>query len=128
MPDLTFTLTPNPTAVPLQNVTLSVTPSADFAPSSYSYQWRLGGSTIAGASGPSYKFDASTSLGFSTYTCSVSGLASNGALSYAETTNGILVRVVADASIFSRHLPKGANHLNESGQERFARLRNLGYV
>lgn len=128
MPDLTFTLTPNPTAVPLQNVTLSVTPSADFAPSRYSYQWRLGGSSIAGASEPSYKFDASSTPGFSTYSCSVSGLSSNGTLIYAETTSNILVRVVADTSIFSRHLPKGYNPLNESGQERFQRLRSQGYV
>jgi hypothetical protein len=126
--DLTFTLTPNPTAVPLQNVTLSVAPSANFELARYSYQWTVGGSNISGATESSYKFDASTTLGFTTYACSVSGLSSNGISIFSKSTSNILVRVQGDTSIFSRHLPKGANILNESGQERFVRLRNLGYV
>lgn len=125
--DLTFTLTPNPTAVPLQNITLSVSPSANFSPTSYSYQWRLGGANITGATSSSYRFDAPNTVGFTSYTCQVSGLSSNGTLIYGEVTDPILLRVIGDTSIFSRHLPKGANHLSESGYERFARIRNLGY-
>lgn len=127
--DLTFTLTPNPTAVPLQNVTLSVAPSANFNLSRYSYQWTVGGANINGATQSSYTFDASTSVGFTTYACSVSALAANGTWIFNKTTSNIIVRVLgAETTFFSRHLPKGANHLNESGQERFVRLRNLGYV
>jgi hypothetical protein len=127
--DLTFTLTPNPTAVPLQDITLSVAPSANFDLSRYHYQWTLGGSNISGANQASYKFDASPTVGFTTYAVAVSAMAANNTVIFSKTTSNIIVRVLGEeTSIFSRHLPKGANILNESGQERFARLRNLGYV
>ena len=125
--DISYTLNSTVTAVPLENVTLTVTPSANFNLSSYSYQWRLEGANIAEATNSSYVFNAATVNGFSSYTCAVSGLSLNGTLIYGEVTSPILVRVVADTSIFARHTPKGANHLNESGKERYTRIRNLGY-
>lgn len=122
--DLTFTITPNLTAVPLQDVTLSVSPSSNFSATSYLYQWRAGGTSIAQATNSVYKFDASATT---TYSCAVSGLTGNNVLVYSEVTGNVVVTVKADASIYSRHLPKGANILNESGEERFRRVRNLGY-
>lgn len=124
MPNITLTQSTSMNAVPLQNITLSVTPSANFAPATYLYQWKADSSNIAGAVAPTYKFDAPSSS--TTYTCVVSGL-SSGALQDTQTTANIVLTIAADASIFSRHLPKGANPLNETGQERFLRIRNLGY-
>jgi|LauGreDrversion4_2_1035121.scaffolds.fasta_scaffold1181456_1 hypothetical protein len=126
--DLTFTQSANLTAVPLQNVTLSITPSANFTVRKFLYQWRVGSSDILDASSATYTFDAPTS-GEYTYTCAVTALTGvNRLFAYAETSSpGTLLKVVADDSIFTRHLPNGANHLNETGYERFMRIRNLGY-
>jgi len=126
--DLIITQSSNLTAVPLQNITLSVAPSSNFGATSYLYQWKLGGSNILGQTADVYKFDAPSSAGETTYTCAVSGLTGLNSFVYAETTNpGTILKVVVDNSIFTRHLPKGANPLNETGRERFLRLRNLGY-
>lgn len=127
--DLTFTQSANLTAVPLQNVTLFVTPSANFTARRYLYQWKLNGSNISNANSDVFTFDA-PSVGEYTYTCAVTGLTGVGGtiFAYAETSSpGTVLKVVADTSIFDRHLPKGANPLNESGRERFLRIRNLGY-
>lgn len=123
--DLTFTTTPSITAAPLQNVTLSVAPSSNFATSSYLYQWKAGGVDISQATQSVYKFDASVTT---TYTCSVSGLSGmNNSFIYSELTPNIVVTVKADTSIFSRHTPRGANQLKETGEERYRRIRNMGY-
>ena len=125
--DLIFTQSPNLTAVPLQNITISVAPSANFDATGYLYQWKVEGLDIAGATSSKYSFDAS-SAGSYTYTCAVTGLTGSNIFVYAEVTSpGTVLTVVDDTSIFSRHLPKGANPLNESGYERFLRIRNLGY-
>lgn len=125
--DLSFTLTSNLTAVPYENVTLTVAPSSNFRATNYLYQWRAGGTNIAGAVSPVYTFDASDSAGDTTFTCAVSGLTGTNAFVYSEITGNMIVTVKADTSIFSRHAPRGANPLKESGYERFRRIRNMGY-
>ena len=125
--DFTFTQSPNLTAVPLQNVTLSVIPSANFTATGFLYQWRVGGSNVLDATSSSYTFNA-PSVGEYTYTCAVTGLTGADSFAYVEISSpGTTVKVVSDGSIFNRHLPKGSNPLNESGYERFLRIRNLGY-
>lgn len=125
--DITITTSPSLNVVPLQNVTLSVTPSANFATTGYLYQWLLGGTAVSGATSSSYKFDASSTTGNYTYSCTVSGLSGTGNFVYAKTSGNMVVTVASDTSIFNRHLPKGANPLKETGYERYMRIRNLGY-
>ena len=127
--DLTFTITSTVTAVPFQDITLTVAPSANFSATRYLYQWAQGGVNIGGAITSSYKFDASTTPGHTSFSCAVSGLsgANGSTFVYSETTPNMIVTVIGDTSIFARHLPKGANQLKESGFERFRRIRNMGY-
>ena len=127
--DLTFTITSTVTAVPFQNVTLTVAPSANFSATRYLYQWAQGGVNIGGAINSSYSFHASTTLGHTTFSCAVSGLsgANGSAIAHIKPTGDMIVTVIGDTSIFARHLPKGANQLLESGFERFKRIRNMGY-
>lgn len=124
--DLSFTQTSDLIANVLQNLTLTVTPSSNFRASSYTYQWRAGGTNISQATNSSYSFDAPAST--TTYTCLVSGLSGNNNTPiFHKITNGIVVTIQPDTSIFARHLPRGANPLNETGAERFKRIRNMGY-
>lgn len=125
MPTLNLSVSPSLTAVPNQNTTLYVTPSTDFGATSYAYQWKKGASVISGATSSSYFFEPVLGDG-ATYTCLVSGFV-GASLSATATSAGIGVTIRADSSIFDRWTPKGANPLNESGQERFSRMRNLGY-
>jgi hypothetical protein len=117
----------NLSAVPLQNITLTVTPSSNFYANGYLYQWKAAGNDITGAVSPVYTFDAAESVGNTTFTCVVSGLTGTNAFVYRETTPSIVISVNADTSIFARHTPRGANPLKESGYERFKRIRNMGY-
>jgi hypothetical protein len=125
--DITFTQSSNTNAIPLQNLTLFVTPSSNFGATSYLYQWKAGGTNITGATAATYKFNASSTAGSTTYTCAVSGLTGSNVFVYGETSANIVVTVAADTTIFSRHLPKNSNVLNETGYERYMRIRNLGY-
>ena len=125
--DLSFTISSSLTAVPYQDVTLTVAPSSNFSASGYLYQWKAGGTNVSGAVASLYKFDAPTSAGDTTYTCAVSGLTGSNVFVFAKTTGNIVTTVKADTSTFARHIPKGNNILKESGLERFKRIRNMGY-
>ena len=120
--------------VPNQNTTLTVAASANFNVVSYSYQWKKGASNISGATSSSYFFEPALADNGSTFTCVVSGLsatsAGNAAQAYVIST-ALTLTVAADTSKYARHVTAGpvaaVNRTNESGQERFLRLRNLGY-
>ncbi len=124
--------------VPNQNTTLTVVASSNTGATSFIYQWKIGAATAgAGAasvitsqtSANSYFFEPSIATHNNKILfCAVSG---NGV---GETgyTNSVLLTctVAADAGIFARHMSGpvlDVNTSNESGQERFTRLRNLGY-
>ena len=129
---LTTNLPATLSAVPNQNTTLAVVASADFSTSRYTYQWRRNGSNVSGATESTYKFEPALVDNQLTYTCLVSGLSSNGTTQVAQAyvvSSGLLLDVKVDTSIFSNWTPKPGqpNLLNESGPERFRRMRNLGY-
>lgn len=109
-------------AVPGQNITLTVEPSANFD-ATFFYQWKKGGSqtSIAEANQSSILFDAPAS-GSETYCVSVSAL--SGGLAVADTTsNTSTITIVDDTTPYAKFAV-----YPESGSERFLRLRNLGYV
>ncbi len=126
------TLTPSAgttlTDVPFgQDTTFSVVASADFSTATYAYQWKKGGTSISGATGSSYKFDAlTTTLG--TYTVSVSALSatSEGIFSQATVNSGnIVLSTVAEDTV----KPFDTYDLGvESGRERHRRMHLLGYI
>lgn len=123
--------------VPNQNTTLTVVASSNAGATSFIYQWKIGTATagagnatdITGATSSSYFFEPSIATHNNKILfCAVSG---NGGES-AGYTNSVLLTctVAADAGPYARHItgPVAAvNRTNESGQERFLRLRNLGY-
>lgn len=127
---LTTNLPASLSAVPNQNTTLSVVASANFPAAAYTYQWKNNGSNISGATSSSYFFEPSVSA---TYTCLVSALSSNGSANVAQAyvlSNGVVFSVLStDTGKFSKWTPKlgQPNLLNESGEERFKRMRNMGY-
>jgi hypothetical protein len=109
-----------------QDTTFTVVPSSNFIPSSYAYQWRVGGVAIAGATSSSYSIDPVIGDGNKSFTVSVSALSSTagGFVSVANvTSNAAVLTVSADAGIF-----KNFAVYPETGEQRFLRLRNLGYV
>lgn len=141
MPTVIFTSKPAAaiSVVPNQNTTLTVAASTDVVNSSFKYQWRrtpLGGSIadIAGATGPTFTFEPSlATYGNASITCRVDAMSATGAglvsqanASYSPVT---VMTVSADATVFARWTPKAndPNPLNESGPERFRRMRNMGY-
>jgi hypothetical protein len=142
MPSVILTTQPASTlsVVPKQNTTFTVVASADFPVTGYTYQWKkaaaggaIGSATnISGATNNSYFFEpASGDNGFKYY-CTVNALSatSSGPASQASVNStGIALTVAADATTFARWTPKSndPNPLNESGPERFRRMRNLGY-
>ena len=124
--------------VPNQNTTLTVVASSNTGATNFIYQWRKGPRTggAAGASvitiqtsAASFFFEPSIADHNNTVIfCAVSG---NGT-GESGYTNSVLLTctVAADAGPYARHVtgPVAAvNITNESGQERFLRLRNLGY-
>jgi hypothetical protein len=140
----TVILTSQPTTlsvVPNQNTTLTEVASADFNVSSYTYQWRrsataggaIGASVaISGATDSSYFFEPVSGDDNYKYYCVVNGLSatSSGFTSQASVSStGLTLTVAADTSVFDRWTPKAGdpNLLNESGKERFTRMRHLGY-
>lgn len=119
-------------AVPYQDTTITVAASANFNVAQYSYQWKRNGTNIAGATNSAYKFEPIVADNNLTYTCVVSGLSATNAGNVAQTSvvsNGFILNVAADKTVFVRWTPKAndPNPLNESGPERFRRMRNMGY-
>ncbi len=123
MGNITITsFTGSVTVVPGQNTTFSVTASANFAPVSYLYQWSVDSNPIPGATSSSYFIDPVLSDDGKVFVVSVSGL-SAGSLQETVTSDDAVLTVNSDESRFSK-FARG----NESGEERFRRLRNLGYI
>lgn len=110
------------TAVPGQDSSFTVTASADFAVTSYNYQWKVGGVNITGATQRTFKFDPLIGDNGKTFTVSVSAL--SGIVSQATIlSNPATLTVIPESLPFVRFA-----YGNESGRERFTRLRHLGYV
>jgi len=109
------------TVVPGQNTTFSVTTSAAFTPTSYAYQWKQNGTTIAGATTSSYLIDPVIGDNGKTFSVAVSAL--SGGSAFSTTSNTLTLSVLEDVTIFSKFAV-----YPETGEERFRRLRNLGYV
>lgn len=110
------------TAVPGQNTTFSVTPSADFTSASYSYQWKVNTVDIAGATNSTYFIDPVVGDNGKSFTVSVSAL-SGSALQATALSDAAVLTVVAESGPFDKFAL-----YPETGKERFLRLRNLGYV
>lgn len=110
------------TVVPGQNTTFSVTVSANFNPVTYLYQWRNGGTLIPGATNSFYFIDPVLTDNNKSFSVLVSGL-SAGTLQQTLTSNLALLTVNTDTGRFAK-FARGS----ESGEERFRRLRNLGYI
>jgi hypothetical protein len=134
MATLTLPTQPNATlsVVPNQNTTFVVTASADYNVVSYSYRWEKDDVAIAGATSDVYSFEPALADDGKTFTCVVSGLSATSTGNVAQAyiiSTGVELTVAADTSIFSNWTPKAndPNPLNESGKERFLRMRNLGY-
>lgn len=113
-------------AVPGQNTTFSVVASANFSPVTYLYQWRVGTApavAIPGATNSTYFIDPVLADNGKTFSVLVSGLSANGVVRDVETSSGAVLTVTADTGRFAK-FARGS----ESGEERFKRLRNLGYI
>jgi hypothetical protein len=125
MPSVIITSQPTSVSVvPGQNTMFSATPSADFAPAIYSYQWKKNGSNISGATSSSYFIEPLLVDNGSSFTVSVSALSGSPLQSVATIlSNAAVLTVAADSSLFAKFAI-----YPESGKERFTRLRNLGYV
>lgn len=108
--------------VPGQNTTFSVGVSSDFSPVTYLYQWRVGGVPISGATSSSYFIDPVLTDNNKSFSVLVSGL-SAGTVRQTVTSNNAVLTVTADTGKFAK-FARGS----ESGEERFRRLRNLGYI
>lgn len=108
--------------VPSQNTTFSVAVSANFSPVVYRYQWKVNGSPVSGATNSSYFIDPLLTDNGKTFSVLVSGL-SAGSLQDVVESNGATLTITADEGRFAK-FARGS----ESGEERFRRLRNLGYI
>ena len=110
--------------IPGQDVTFSVTPSADFSPVSYAYQWLNYGVDISGATSSTYFIDPVIGNHGSVLSVSVSALSGSPLVAVATVISvSAVLTVVAESSPFDKFAL-----YPETGKERFARLRNLGYV
>jgi len=108
--------------VPGQNTTFSVGVSANFSPVTYLYQWRVGSTPISGATNSSYFIDPVLTDNNKSFSVLVSGL-SAGVVLQTVTSNNAVLTVNTDTGKFAK-FARGS----ESGEERFRRLRNLGYI
>jgi len=123
MANITITsFTGSVTAVPGQNTTFSVVASANFSPVTYLYQWNVDSNPISGASSSSYFIDPVSVDSGKTFSVRISGL-SAGVLQQAIASSDAVLTLVSEEGRFAK-FAKG----NESGQERYTRLRNLGYI
>jgi len=122
----TVILTTNPTSVtvvPGQNTTFSAVASADFAPASYQYQWKLNGADISGATNSSYFIDPVIGNNGNRYTVVVSALSGSTVVATVGSSPDAVLTVLAESSPFDKFAV-----YPETGEERFKRLRHLGYV
>lgn len=112
----------NITAVEGQNITLTVQASADFSPATFTYQWKKGEAqtNIANATKQTYTFDALTNGEI--YFVTVTALSGNTPVANI-TSDASALTIISDESVFAKFAV-----FPESGPERFARLRHLGYV
>jgi hypothetical protein len=110
------------TAVPGQNTTFSVVASANFTPVTYKYQWKVDGSEVSGATNSTYFIDPVLSDNGTTFSVLVSGLSAGVLQDEVESAEATLT-VVVEEGRFAK-FARGS----ESGEERFRRLRNLGYI
>jgi hypothetical protein len=123
MANITITsFTGSVTAVPGQNTTFSVVASANFSPVTYLYQWNVDSNPILGATSSSYFIDPLLTDDSKTFSVEVSGL-SAGVFQQAITSSDAILTVIPEEGRFAK-FARG----NESGQERYTRLRNLGYI
>lgn len=109
------------TVAPGQNTTFTVVGSADFAPATFNYQWKLGGTPITGATLGSYSIDPVIGNNGNVFSVSVSALSAGVPLVSVNSNNATL-NVQAGTSIYDRFYVGGT----ESGKERHRRLRLLG--
>jgi len=130
MPNTVVILTQpaNVSAVIGQDLTFSVTPSANFTPTSYYYQWKFDGTNISGANAQTYMRDVVLSDSTKSVVVGISAMlptAVVGVLSATATaiTSGSTLTITADAFPYNV-FQKG----KEDGRTRFKRLRHLGYV
>ena len=141
----TIIFTSQPTTlsvVPNQNTTLSVEVSADFDVVSYTYQWKksatagglIGSAQILnGATNSAYFFEPKSGDNGYKYYCTVNALSAGeeGPESVASVdSTGLTLTVVSEVETgeFHKWVPfNDANSLNETGYERFLRMRHLGY-
>jgi hypothetical protein len=113
-----------------QNTTLSVVASANFS-STYTYQWRLSttaniGTNIPGATNSSYFFEPEVANTGKAYVCVVDSF--DGASLVKSLSASTFMTITLETGRFAAHiLPDSFNQHKESGQERFRRLRHLGY-
>ena len=112
------------TAVPGENTTFFVIPSADFSPASYAYQWLRDNVNINGATSSSYFIDPLSADNGASFTAAVSALSGSPLTTVATvTSNPAVLTVAADAGPYQFWAV-----YPESGEERHTRLRHLGYV
>jgi len=110
--------------VPGQNVTFSVTPSADFSPASYSYQWKVNTVNIAGATSSTYFIDPVLGDNSKSFTVSVSALSGSPLQAVATVlSDAAVLTVTAETDVYAKFAL-----YPETGKERFLRLRHLGYI
>ena len=110
------------TVVPGQNTTFTVVGSADFAPATFNYQWRLGGTPITGATSNSYFIDPLVDNNGNMFSVSVSALSAGVSLASVNSNNATLT-VQEDTPPYDV-FDKGT----ETGRDRHRRLRLLGYI
>lgn len=116
------------TVVPNQNTTLTVVASSNFD-ATYNYQWKKNNTHIAGATSSVYSFEPALSDNGKVFVCMVDALSDSTVVASVSST-GLTLSVAADVSVNSRHVSGAVasnNPSNESGSERFLRMRNLGY-
>ena len=114
--------------VPGQDTTFSVIPSSSFTPVGYAYQWNVDSTPIQGAQNATYFIDPLIGDTGKTFTVDVSSLSAAPQLSAivaaATVTSTGAVLTVTEPNYPFNIFEKG----NETGVQRFRRLRHLGYV
>jgi hypothetical protein len=114
--------------VPNQNTTLTVVASSNFD-ATYAYQWKKDNSHISGATSSVYSFEPALADNSKVFVCMVNALSASTVVA-SVSSSGLTLTVSTDSSVNARHVSgpvASSNPSNESGTERFLRMRNLGY-